>query len=202
MSEQKKIHITIFQAPYSSLMEHGLYLKMHDIKQPFQGVVPAEYYLAVFNGTIECPEELSKDKENRTACILEHVFSTFNTKHPSGYCSRSLSIGDVVLFEGQHYLCVTIGFQPITFQTSENSLLPEKGKCCEVKLPNGIMLQAEAYQETEFPCINIVMCSKEGEKTKICFAEHNPEREPGHQLCIGVYCAEEDDTVYYNSYCR
>ena len=28
---------------------------MHDPKQPFQATVPAEYYLAVFDGEIECP---------------------------------------------------------------------------------------------------------------------------------------------------
>lgn len=201
MREQEKAHITIFQAPYASLMEHGLYMKMHDL-EPFQGVVPAEYYLPVFSGTVDCPENLPEDKEERAYGILECVFSIFNTKHPSGYCGRSLSVGDIVLLEGQHYLCATIGFQPIGFQTSENSLLPEKGKGCEVKLPGGVTLRAAAYQGTEYPCINIMMCSPEGEEEAICFAEHNPEREDGHQLCIGVYCDEEEDTVYYDSYCR
>lgn len=201
MSEQQKVHITIFQAPYASLIEHGLYLKMHS-SEPFQGVVPAEYYLAVFSGIVDCPENLPEDKEEQAYRILECVFSIFNTKHPSGYCGRSLSVGDVVLLEGQHYLCAPIGFQPIGFQTSENSLLPEKSKGCEVKLPSGVTLRAVAYQETEYPCINIMMCSPEGEEATICFAEHNPEREDGYQLCIGVYCDEEEDTVYYDSYHR
>ena len=48
MNEQKKVHITIFQAPFASLIDLGLYMKMHDPKQPFQATVPAEYYLAVF----------------------------------------------------------------------------------------------------------------------------------------------------------
>ena len=47
MNEQKKVHITIFQAPFASLIDLGLYMKMHDPKQPFQATVPAEYYLAV-----------------------------------------------------------------------------------------------------------------------------------------------------------
>lgn len=28
----------------------------------------------------------------------------------------------------------------------------------------------------------------------------NPQEEVGHELCIGVYCAGDDETVYYNSY--
>ena len=34
----------------------------------------------------------------------------------------------------------------------------------------------------------------------MCFVEHSLEKELGHELCIGVYCAESDETVYYNSY--
>ena len=100
MNEQKKVHITIFQAPFASLIDLGLYMKMHDPKQPFQATVPAEYYLAVFDGEIECPKSLPSDKGRRTYAILEHSM----------------------------------------------------------------------------------------------------EKEPGHELCIGVYCAESDETVYYNSY--
>ena len=43
MNERKTMPITIFQAPYASLMERGLYLKMHDYDHPFCGTVPAEY---------------------------------------------------------------------------------------------------------------------------------------------------------------
>ena len=32
MNEQKKVHITIFQAPLASLIDLGLYMKMHDPK--------------------------------------------------------------------------------------------------------------------------------------------------------------------------
>lgn len=100
MNEQKKVHITIFQAPFVSLMDIGLYMKMLDPIQPFQETVPAEYYLAVFDGEIECPKSLPGDKEQQTYTILEEVFSIFNTKLPAGYCSRSLSVGDVVQLEG------------------------------------------------------------------------------------------------------
>ena len=73
MNEQKKVHITIFQPPFASLIDLGLYMKMHDPKQPFQATVPAEYYLAIFDGEIECPKSLPSDKGRRTYAILEQV---------------------------------------------------------------------------------------------------------------------------------
>ena len=110
MSERKTIPITIFQAPYASLMERGLYLKMHDYNHPFCGTVPAEYYLPSFKGEIECPKRLPDDREQRAHTILEQVYTIFNTAHPAGYCGRSLSVGDVVKLEDAYYLCVPIGF--------------------------------------------------------------------------------------------
>ena len=68
MNEQKKVHITIFQAPFASLIDLGLYMKMHDPKQPFQATVPAEYYLAVFDGEIE-PPHLSLAKPAHTVQV-------------------------------------------------------------------------------------------------------------------------------------
>lgn len=198
--EQKKADITIFQAPYASLLEHGLYMKMHDVQQPYQDVVPAEYYLPVFKGTIDLTLKVSDDPKGRIYNILEETFSIFNTRHPSNYCGRSLSVGDVVLLEGQYYLCMVIGFQPVEFKTSEERLLPEKGKCCELTLPDGTTLQANVHRDSEYPCIGISMLTENGAKTALCFAEYNPEKEPGHQLCIGAYCAKEDDTIYYGSY--
>ena len=114
MSERKTIPITIFQAPYASLMERGLYLKMHDYDHPFYGTVPAEYYLPSFKGEIECPKRLPDDREQRAHTILEQVYIIFNTAHPAGYCGRSLSVGDVVKLENAYYLCVSIGFQQVT----------------------------------------------------------------------------------------
>lgn len=202
MNECKKVQITIFQAPYASLLEHGLYLKMHDVNQPYQDVVPAEYYLPVFKGMIEYHPKMADNPQVRTYGILEEAFRIFNIKHPSGYYGRSMSVGDVILLEGQHYLCAAVGFQTVKFQTSVESRLPVKGKCCELTLPDGTVLQANVHQDTEYPCIGISKLSQSGEKTALCFAEYNPEKEPGRRLCIGAYCADEDDTVYYDSYGR
>lgn len=201
MNEQKTAHITIFQAPFASLMERGLYLKMYDPDCAFREQVPMEYYLVAFDGNIECPKQLPEDKELRTYKLLEHVFSIFNTRHPVGYCGRSLSVGDVVRLEGKHYLCVTVGFKEVTFKASETHPTANP-TACPLLLPDGTALQVAVYRATEttYPCINIDLIATDGARNRVCFVEHNPDKESGHKLCIGVYCAEREDTVYYDSY--
>lgn len=201
MNEQKTAHITIFQAPFASLMERGLYLKMYDPDYAFQEQVPMEYYLVAFDGNIECPKQLPEDKELRTYKLLEHVFSIFNTRHPAGYCGRSLSVGDVVRLEGKHYLCVTVGFKEVTFKASEPHPTANP-TTCPLLLPNGTALQVVVYKATEttYPCINIDLVAADGTRNRVCFVEHNPDKDPGHELCVGVYCADRDDTVYYDSF--
>ena len=193
MSEQKKAHITIFQAPFASLMERGLYMKMHDPSQPFHGTVPAEYYLAVFDGEIECPNPLPEDKEQRTHMILEKVFSIFNNAPPAGYCGRSLSVSDIVQLEGRHYLCVICGFEPVTFTASQSSPAAVEPSPCTLALPDGKTLRATAHPGQEYPCINIDLIAADGSIDRVCFVEYNQEKETGHELCIGVYCANDDE---------
>ena len=68
-------------------------------------------------------------------------------------------------------------------------------------LPGGDILRAVAFPDSEYPAINIYTMSSDGETyDQICFVEFNPEREPGHQICAGVYQAENDDTTYYAPY--
>lgn len=201
MSEQHKVHITIFQAPFASLMERGLYLKMHDPRHTFCDTVPAEYYLVAFDGEIECPPQLPEDEEQRVHMILERIYTIFNTAHPTGYCGRSLSVGDVVMLEGKHYLCVTSRFEQIAFESSKNHPTANP-TVCPLKLPNGTALQVDVHTgtETRCPCINIDLIETDGTQNRVCFVEHNPDKEPGHELCIGVYHSDSDETAYYDSY--
>lgn len=201
MDKQEMVHITIFQAPFASLIERGLYMKMYDLNHTFQEQVPAEYYLAAFKGTIECPAHLPEDREQRTYRLLEHVFTVFNTKLPAGYCGRSLSVGDVVKLENKHYLCAGCGFKEITFVASKDHPAANP-TACPLVLPNGAALQVTVCgsKETTCPCINIDLVAADGIKDQVCFVEYNPDREPGHELCIGVYCADREDTVYYDSF--
>lgn len=201
--QQKKIPIMIFQAPYASLIERGLYLKMHDHEHPFCGTVPAEYYLMIFRGEIECPQQLPEDHEQRAHMILEKVYSIFNTDHPAGYCGRSLSAGDVVKLEGKYYLCAVFGFEEVTFKASPEHPM-ENPTACPLELPDGTALRVMVHKksETSYPCVNIDLITVDGAENRVCFVEYNPEKEPGYELCAGVYCASRDDTVYYDSYCR
>lgn len=201
-SAPERVHITIFQAPFAALVEKGVYWQMHNLAEPFCGVVPAEYYLSVFNDEIDCPEHLSKDPEKRPAAILEHVFSVFNTTCPDGYAGRSLSVGDVVLLEGRHYLCAALGFVPVAFESSKPQTAVQAPRVCEIALPDGTKLRASAYDDTDYPGISINLVGTDGEHEVICFAEHNPEKPLGHRLCIGVYRAGEDEPNYYDSYNR
>lgn len=200
MDEQKRVHITLFQAPFASLMDCGLYMKMHDPSQPFRETVPAEYYLTAFDGEIECPEQLPKDQEQRAHAVLEQAFSIFNNAHPAGYCGRSLSVSDIVQLEGKHYLCGVCGFAPVTFSSGQDKSIGSVPQSCTLTMPDGTVLRASVHPEPEYPCINIDIIADGGIKDRVCFVEHNPEKEPGHELCIGVYCSDDDETVYYNSY--
>lgn len=68
-------------------------------------------------------------------------------------------------------------------------------------LPNGTYLKAVAITDENFPAINIYWnCGVENPEGIICFAEYNPERSPCHEVCIGAYQSDKDDTTYYESY--
>lgn len=194
------IQIKIFQAPMASLMERSLYLKMHDASKPFTDVVPAEYYMCVFKGSIKV-ESLPKSEEEHADFILEKVFSIFNTTHPAGYCGRSLSVGDVVGLNGKFYLCAPVGFCEVKFATSE-SHPTENPTACPLVLPDGTALKVSVFKATrEYgPTINIDIIDKEGEARRVCFVEYLTERSTGHELCVGVYNADSEDTAYYDSY--
>lgn len=195
-----KIEITIFQAPYTCLLEHGLYLKMYDANNPYNGVVPAEYYLPVFKGNIDYIGQLPENQTERDYLVLERAFSIFNVARPASYCGRSMSVGDIVRLEDRYYLCAVEGFTEVEFKTGARETGIPGTLSCELPLPSGIRLRASVHPESEYPCINIDLIHGDGDPVRICFAEHNPERAPGQQLCIGVYCSSEEDTVYYGSY--
>lgn len=65
-------------------------------------------------------------------------------------------------------------------------------------LPDGSYLRACAIDDENFPAINLYW--ENGivdEKHQVCFAEYNPERGAGQELCIGVYKFGEEDTYHY-----
>lgn len=68
-----------------------------------------------------------------------------------------------------------------------------------LSLPDGSRLRARAIDDENFPAVNIDLL-KGGETELICFAEFNPEKENGSELCIGAYQSDQEDTVYYKPY--
>lgn len=71
---------------------------------------------------------------------------------------------------------------------------------CEMVLPNGTKLRATMLGDSNYPAITISLPDSKGSEEQLCFVEYNPEKEPGHELCIGVYCSGKDEPVYYDSY--
>lgn len=69
-----------------------------------------------------------------------------------------------------------------------------------VTLPDGTALKAVAYEKGDYPAINIYLVDLQGIKEEVCFAEFNPEKDYGHQLCIGTYQFQNDETTYYQPY--
>lgn len=68
-------------------------------------------------------------------------------------------------------------------------------------LPDGTYLKAVAITDEIFPAIDIYWnCGVENPEGVICFAEYNPERGSGHEVCIGAYQSDKDDTTYYKPY--
>ena len=67
-------------------------------------------------------------------------------------------------------------------------------------LPNGCVLTAVAFQQDDYPSINIYLSRQNEFPELICFAEYNPERSPCHEICIGTYQSDDDETKYYAPY--
>ncbi len=67
-------------------------------------------------------------------------------------------------------------------------------------LPDGTQLRAVLYADEAYPAINLYLLQDGKPDELICFAEYNSEHGPRHELCIGVYTADKEDTQYYGPY--
>ena len=78
---------------------------------------------------------------------------------------------------------------------------PEDHLAFAIPLPDGTYLRAVGFPNFDYPCINIYWDNGINEPTEpLCFTEFNPEKEGCQRICIGVYRAEQEDTVYYGPY--
>lgn len=86
--------------------------------------------------------------------------------------------------------------------------LSEKSNDCQTEfpsitlpLPDGSKLRAVAYEGDSFPAINIYWDTElDTVDGPICFAEFNPERREGFEICVGAYQSDQEDTTYYKPY--
>lgn len=135
------VQIALFQAPFASLHEHGLLIKMYDREQPFTGPVPSQYYMPVFSGEIEIRGMLPKEPQLRTSYILEQFYCLYNRDdRPNPMTSRSLSVGDVVQLENQFFLCSAASFIPVAFEPVAETA---KAPADTLIMPNGTVLQVK-----------------------------------------------------------
>lgn len=69
-----------------------------------------------------------------------------------------------------------------------------------ILLPDGRKLIAQAFPNSDYPCINIYLQMENGDEDEVCFAEFNPEHPVGQQVCVGAYRDDDDETQYYQPY--
>ena len=70
----------------------------------------------------------------------------------------------------------------------------------EILLPDGTLLRAVGFEADKYPGINIYAIRPSEDPALVCFAEFNPNKPDGHQLCVSVYRSDLDDPVYYEPY--
>ena len=87
----------------------------------------------------------------------------------------------------------------VPFEVKEDA--PKDQPSIAIPLPDGSFLRAVGYPNDSYPSITIYWDAQENPSSDgICFVEFNPDKEGGHRVCIGAYCAEEEDTKYYAPY--
>lgn len=70
-----------------------------------------------------------------------------------------------------------------------------------VTLPDGSKLIGAAYEGDDYPSITLYWHpAGEVQEHQIGFTEFNPDREPGHQVCVAAYQSHQEDTTYYAPY--
>ena len=70
----------------------------------------------------------------------------------------------------------------------------------EILLPDGTLLRAVGFEQDEYPGINIYAIAQGEAPALVCFAEFNPNKPGGHQLCVTAYQSNLDEPVYYEPY--
>lgn len=102
--------IRIYQIEMSLDEKHVAFMPYAYMQEKYPEGIPAELYRLVY-------------EYESGAVNLERLFYIFNMEHPADYRTRSMSLSDVVEVidpekGSKFYLCDTIGFREVSFDTS------------------------------------------------------------------------------------
>lgn len=99
--------VTVFQIDLEKDQKRVAFLSYRQALQILSADnIQPEIYQNVYTGELPCK-------------TLEEVFLLLNTRPPKGYRGHSLSVSDVVKWDGAYYYCDTIGFRKIPFSIPE-----------------------------------------------------------------------------------
>ena len=97
-----------------------------------------------------------------------------------------------IFYTGSRHLCLS---EPFDLQQDMQA-----NPHISIPLPDDSTLTAVAFQQEDYPSINIYLEWKNRSPELICFAEYNSERSPCHMVCIGAYQSNDNETTYYEPY--
>lgn len=69
-----------------------------------------------------------------------------------------------------------------------------------LELPDGSMLIAVRQDDAEYPRLAIYLHRLNEPDELLCFAEYNPNKPKGQELCIAAYSEADDEPSHYESY--
>jgi len=199
---------------YDGLMFHSVEAAFQAMKcQSHEERIPLEDMTATQARQAGRRVRLRPDWEE---CKRELMFALVMQKFSANPVLREklLATGDVELLEGNHWHdnywgnCECSGCRNKPGQNHLGKILMEvrrelravKNETLCTKLPNGFSLEARNDVETAYPGIHITLVSPEGAREVVCFAEYNPNRPGGRELCVAAYRQDQEDPVYHESY--
>lgn len=75
-----------------------------------------DHYNRVYTGFIKSYDQFNKQK------TLNTIFHKFNDQCPTDYQGKPLSVGDVIELGGSFYLCLSLGWNKVSFEDLTSKL--------------------------------------------------------------------------------
>lgn len=110
--EVKKHHIELYQFPRSAFEDDSIREEIFDMK------LGTDFWNRHHNGEPIPTNFHVKTYEYEGDDSYEGVFERFNVRHPEDFQHYSLSVGDIVIIDGEAKIVDNFGFTPIAFQKS------------------------------------------------------------------------------------